>query len=486
MIEVLEEPIAYEPVEKSPQQTLQSESSVEVDPTRRYATLTFMRGAVVSLSIALVAGLLGAVYYIPLVSPWMQRIGLHFTALRPIHTTFAVAFIFLSGVAVVHRYFEDIAGPVTNAERFRLRIQVGSWAIAGIGIIISYMTGMGSGREYMGFHPLCSIPILLGWVMFVYNFYTHLAKGLFSRPIYVTMWAVGTLFFMYTFIEQHAWLLNSVFSDPIMDMRIQWKATGTLVGSFNLFVYGSLYYLACKLTGCTKFAHSKLAYALFSVGLLNSFTNFAHHTYHLPQHHLIKWISFVVSMAEIILLARVVWELTGMVKAKRPAVLCSIRYFMVSAKWWTCFILVTAIFISIPPINSLIHGTRLVMGHAMGAEIGIDAMALFAALTWMMIERRNRTGSKNHRLQDNCYRRWIIGFNVGVIGLVGWLTVSGIGTAITRYEGRGTPRWIVEFGPYIFVVSGIIAGYYLSRFLILWLKELFGSEASSTDTQEQL
>ena len=29
------------------------------------------------------------------------------------------------------------------------------------------------------------------------------------------------------------------------------------------------------------------------IGLLNSFTNYAHHTYHLPQSHVVKWVAFV-------------------------------------------------------------------------------------------------------------------------------------------------------------------------------------------------
>ena len=33
-----------------------------------------------------------------------------------------------------------------------------------------------------------------------------------------------------------------------------------------------------------------------------------------------------------------------------------------------------------PVWNSLIHGTHVVAAHAMGAEIGIDSMALFAAV----------------------------------------------------------------------------------------------------------
>lgn len=456
-----------------------------VDPSRRYATLTFMRAAIVSISITLVAGLLGALYYIPLVAPVMQRLGIHFEALRPIHTTFAMAFIFLAGVAVVHRFFEDVAGPMKDGERLRLRIQVVAWAIAGIGVLGSYIAGVFSGREYMGYHPIFSIPILLGWVMFVWNFYAHLGKGLLSRPVHVTMWGVGTLFVVYTFAEQHAWLLPGVFSDPIADMRVQWKATGTLVGGFNLFVYGTLYYVGTKLSGNASYAHSRLAYALFGVGLLNSFTNFAHHTYHLPQNETIKWISFVVSMVEIILLARVVWDLAGMVKAKRPSPPCGIQLFMASAKWWTGFILVTAILISIPPLNSLIHGTRLVMGHAMGAEIGIDAMALFAATTWILIEIMQRRGENPEPLSSRAYRKWIIGLNIGVAGLVGWLTISGIGTAIYRYDGLASPDWIVVGGPYVFVGFGVIAAYFLSRLIYAWSRVLFKRSGISAGSRHR-
>ncbi len=287
----------------------------DVDPSRRYATITFSRGAVVALAIGMLSGVLAVLYYIPGLAPIMRSMGVQFTSLRPIHTTFVGAFIFLGGVAVVHRYFEDVAGPMRRAERLRLRLQVILWAIAGTGILVTLIFGIFSGREYLGYHPLLSIPILLGWMLFAWNFVGHMGRGVFSRPIQVTMWTVGVFFFMYTFIEQHGWLLPRVFSDPLVDLRVQWKATGTLVGSMNLFVYGSLYYLGGKLSGDERYAHSNLAYALFAVGLLNSFTNFGHHTYHLPQNDAVKWISFIISMTEIILLARVVSDIAGMVKA---------------------------------------------------------------------------------------------------------------------------------------------------------------------------
>jgi nitric oxide reductase subunit B len=444
-----------------------------VDPSRRYATLTFMRGSIVALTIALLSGALGIIYYIPGVATVMQRLGIEFAILRPMHTVFVAAFIFLGGVAVVHRYFEDIAGPMGRVERLLLRAQVLLWAVAGIGIVGSLMMGVFSGREYVGYHPAWSIPILLGWFAFAWNFYANTRRGLLHRPVFVIMWAVAVVFFAYTFLEQHAWLISGIFSDPIVDLRVQWKATGTLVGSFNLFVYGSLYYLSCKLSGDEGYARCRLAFALFGVGLLNSFTNFGHHTYHLPQSHAVKWISFVVSMTEIIILARVVWEIAAMLRARRPGPSDSVQLFVTAAKWWTAFILATALIISLPPLNALIHGTTVVMGHGMGAEIGIDAMILFAAFSWMLGEIITRRGGDPKVLASRRIRLQIIGLNVGVAALIGWLTLSGLITGRQRYQGMAPPEWLTASYPFVLAGSGIVAAYFLAALLTTWLRLLF-------------
>ncbi|MCZ6835269.1 MAG: cbb3-type cytochrome c oxidase subunit I [Planctomycetota bacterium] len=444
-----------------------------IDPSRRYATLTFLRGSVVALTIALSTGVLGVLYYIPVVGEWMTKQGIQFTVLRPLHTTFAAVFIFLGGVAVVHRYFEDIAGPMGAGERLRIRLQVILWAIAGLGVFGSLLGGVFSGREYMGFHPIWSIPILLGWMLFAWNFVLHLKSNFLRCPVHISMWTVGVFFFMFTFTEQHYWLLETVYNDPIFDMRIQWKATGTLVGSFNLFVYGSLYYLGCKLSGDESYAHSNLAYALFAVGLLNSFTNFGHHTYHLPQNDAVKWISFVISMTEIILLARVVWDISAMVKKRGPACAGAIELFITAAKWWTCFMLASSIVISIPPLNALIHGTPVIMGHGMGAEIGIDGMVLFATFCWLIKEMLIQRKTDSTIFETPRLRRLVIGLNIGVALLVGWLTFAGTIIGVWRYDDLAPPLWLSNSNPYLMVFFGAIAAWYLANLLVTWLRLLF-------------
>ncbi len=447
------------------------------DPVRTYATLTFIRGALLSLAVLLATGVLGVLYYIPGAGPILHARGIDFSTLRPIHTIFASAWIFLGGIAVVHHYIQDHAPPVTAAERFRLRLQVGLWAVAGGGVLLTLGFGITSGREYMGFHPAFSIPILAGWILFAINFFAATRRGFWERPVYVTMWGVGVLFFLLTFVEAHLWLLPEVFRSPIVDLRIQWKATGTLVGSFNLFVYGSLYDLGEKLSGDKRYARSRLAYALLGVGLLNSFTNFAHHTYHVPQSETIKWISFLVSMTEVLILARVVWDLASMAGRHSGGAFNAARYFLHAAKWWTCGMLLSAVLISVPPVNSIVHGTHVVTAHAMGSEIGIDSMVLFAAITWILAETLNRRGGTDAPVNSAAMRRRAVGFNATAAALIVWLHTSGIVVGYTRYLDLPPPAWFSQISPVLLAVTSLAAAGFLSPLVAGWLRLAFRTAA---------
>ena len=440
---------------------------------RQFATVMFIRGALVALGVTLLGGILGALYSVPALAPAFQSLGLDLRQLRPIHTTFASAWIFLGGVAVVHRWLQDHGGAPTRGDRIRLRIQVASWAFAGAGILATLMLRIGSGREYMGFHPVFSVFILGGWICFAWNFFRVAGPGFFHRPVYLTMWGVGMLFFMYTFVEQHAYLLPGVFADPLQDLRVQWKATGTLVGSFNLFVYGSIGYIGERISRDARYGFSKVAYALLGVGLLNSFTNFAHHTYHLPQDHLVKWIAFVVSMMEIVILLRAVSDLWGVVRTRSSGPFCAARGSFAASKYWTVFILFSSVLISIPPLNAVIHGTYVVTGHAMGATIGIDTMVLVGALIWILGEHlRAREGAPaSEVLHTRGMKRTVIGLNVGVAALVLWLHVSGLATGVTRMgfgpdEAYVAPAWLARWNGVLFASTGTVALVFFAA--LLW------------------
>ena len=436
----------------------------EGDPMRQFATITFIRGGLIALAVTLVGGILGALYSVPALAPSFQAWGLDLRQLRPLHTTFASAWIFLGGVAVVHRWLQDEAGPSTAGDRARLRIQVGCWALAGIGILATLLLGVGSGREYVGFHPVFSALILIGWLAYTWNFFRVAGPGFFDRPLYVTMWGVGMLFFIVTFVEQHLYLIPEIFADPVQDLQVQWKATGTLVGAFNLFVYGSIIYIGERISRDASYGHSAVAYALFGVGLLNSFTNFAHHTYHLPQDSLVKWISFVVSMTEIIILTRAVYDVTGLLRGTDQRVFCAARSSFAASKCWTVFILFSAVLISIPPLNAVIHGTYAVTGHAMGATIGIDTMVLLGAIIWILGEHLTVVEGPGGAdvLHTAAMRRTVLGLNLSVAALVVWLHVSGTVTGVTRAgfapdEAYVSPAWLAQWNGVVFALTGTVA-----------------------------
>jgi hypothetical protein len=249
------------------------------------------------------------------------------------------------------------------------------------------------------------------------------------------------------------------------------------VGSYNLFVYGSIIYIGERISGDGSYGHSKVAYALFGVGLLNSFTNFAHHTYHLPQDPLVKWISFVVSMMEIVILCRALYDLLRLFRTQSAGPFCAARGSFAASKYWSVFILLSAVLISVPPLNAIIHGTYAVTGHAMGATIGIDTMVLIGALIWILGEHlvaREGAGA-SEVLHTPTIRSIVIGLNVGVAALVVWLHVSGTITGVTRAayapgETYAGPAWLAASNGIVFATTGFVALVFFAALLV----KLFG------------
>jgi len=440
-----------------------------------YAAASLLRGGLVSLLLILCAGLLG-------VAAFFEPAGLDLRAPRVLHTTFVAAWMVLTGLSVVMHWLARQAA-MDSADRLRVGFGLVCFAVAGLGVLLTVPAGVLSGREYLGFHPLLGVPILAGWLAIAATFFRHAAPGLTGRPVYVLMWAVGFVFFTVTFCEQYLWLLPEVFADPIVDRRIQWKATGTLVGACNLFVYGAALYIGEQICGDSSHSRSRAAFWLFALGLLNSFVNFGHHTYHLPQSHLVKWIAFVVSMTEIAVLLVV---LQGISCATRGGGLPGLLLRM--SKWWTAGILVSAILMSVPPLNALIHGTYVVAGHAMGATIGIDTMVLLGVVAWWL--GAERVGAERAR-------RWVIAANVCAAAFALWLHGVGLVDGVTRLEAGAAvsgfayrPAWLKATLYPGFAVLGGATALTLGGLALGWLPGVFsgrlaplGSAGRSADTR---
>jgi len=432
--------------------------------------LVTMGCALLCMAISIVVGALGALSYIPEIGTVMSAWGLSLVQIRPMHTTFASAWLYVGCVACIYAYLFKTHGAADAGDRLRFRVHMVCWGLAGLGALVTLPFGIGSGREYLGFHPVLAVPILLGWLVFLWTFLRRVAPGFWRKPVYVYMWTAGALLFVYTFAEGHAHLLPFVSSHPVADLQIQWKSCGTLVASFNQMVYGCLLFVGERTSGNRSVAQSRPAFALFFIGLLNSFTNYVHHTYHLPQDHLVKWIAFAVSMLEIVIL----WNLlSGIVagmqrrRALHTPFSTATRFFSLS-KHWNAFLLPIALLISVPPLNALVHGTHVVMAHAMGSELAIDTYILLGAFAWVfaLVFPKRETGRTV--IDGPRAAKAIRNLNGGLAVLVACLVAAGMTVAVTRYLSLPRPDWMDAF-PIVFVLSGLTVGYSLLQLVSCWL-----------------
>lgn len=425
--------------------------SASLTPHSRRPLTALMLCALCCSTLAIVFGAAAALWYRPDQRP---SAGLTLQHLRPLHTTFAAAWIYLGGVTVVYFHLFSRVEQPSRAFMLRLKVQLLLWAFAGAGIILSLWNGRFSGREYMGAHWSWSVPIYLGWILFAWNYFSVEGWSLRRKPVYIYMWHTAVLLFLVAFAEGHAWLLERIGGNPLRDIAVQWKSYGPLVGSFNLLVYGSMGYLACRMSGDDRPARSNTAFALLFLGLLNSFTNYGHHSYHLPQSHVIKWVSCIVSLAEAVLVVKYLHSVLACFRARSThRTPPGIHLLVTFASTWSLVLVAVAVIISVPPVNTLIHGTHFVVGHAMGSMLGIDSMILWAVLLYLI----HQFGPPDRPFTSRRAVAWAFGWiNLAMFLLIGLLLAKGGIDGYLRFMGAvapAPPRVLIYF-PHALVILG--------------------------------
>ncbi|NUN47811.1 MAG: cbb3-type cytochrome c oxidase subunit I [Candidatus Brocadiae bacterium] len=387
-------------------------------------------------AVTLVGGMVASLAYTSW-EPAVRRSGLTLQHLRPIHESFAFAWVFLGGIAVVHAWLISLGGPLAGAERLRFRAMIALWCTAGAGILVSLLAGRFTGREYAGYHPAFGAMILGGWGLFAWNFFARAGFSLRGKPVYVWMWSAAIPLFVITFLEANAYTLDWVSRRPLRDIAIQWKSNGVMVGCFNLLAYGSILWVSGVMRGDDRYSRSATGFLLFSVGIINTFTNYGHHTFHLPQTPWVHWVSFLVSMLEVVILAKVMLDLWNLRRRGTPAEgLALPARFGASVTLWTFLMLATAIAMSVPPVNSLIHGTHIVTAHAMGTMIGIDSMILWCALSWIA---GGFAGPGSAAARRPLARHAVTVLDISLFAFLALFAVRGAAAGLARQLGPSAP-----------------------------------------------
>jgi nitric oxide reductase subunit B len=333
----------------------------------------FLATALILLLLGLLFGVLASLNY---VLPGHLKETLGFISLRPMHVSSVQFWILLGASGCVFCALEAIMPGGINRRLALLQWLL--WLIAIAGVLRSYVMMDFGGREYWEFNPVWAFPIAIAWLLFVINFFKTV-KRIKDWPVYIWMWMTGIVFFLLTFTENYLWVFPYFREHVVKDMTIQWKANGSLVGSWNQIIYGTAFFLMERISGAGSSSRSKLAFGMYFLGLFNLMFNWGHHIYTLPTAPYVRYFGYAVSMTEWIIFIRIVYTWRQNLSDIQKHYHYFPYRFLMAADIWVFLNIGQALLMSIPAVNLYTHGTHVTVAHAMGTTIGINSMILFAA-----------------------------------------------------------------------------------------------------------
>jgi nitric oxide reductase subunit B len=436
--------------------------------------LRFMRLGMLALAVGMFFGVIGGFQFL---FPEFLR-ELLFTKTRPLHVSLVISSIFLIAIGGIYFYLPR----QQNLKLWSCRAaNVHFWVFifTGLAILFSYLAGKFGGREYFEYPAALSIPIFLTWILFGVNYFRTVSKSKGPWPVYYWMWATGIIFFFITFCEAYLWVIPYFRESMIREIIVQWKSYGALTGSWNMLVYGTAIYVASRIAGSEDIAKSKLAYSLYFLGLFNLMFGWAHHTYLVPSQTWIRTFAYMVSMTELLILGKILWDWRGSLQAYQKNKYCNAYRFLFAADIWVFVNLVLALLISVPALNLITHGTHITVAHAMGSTIGINTMILLSSVFYVIREELPL------EIHSGCTRQVQIGYwtaNVSLAVFFTALILAGLGKGL--YTGATFQDMMLQIRPFllIFAVSGVTLMFGI--WIVLWHAFRLTGEILSPATPE--
>lgn len=419
--------------------------------------LLFIGVSLLALIVGLFFGVIGAFQY---VMPDFLKEYLSFTKTRPLHVTLVITWIFTAATGGIYYYLPGIFKRNLFSSRLSA-LQLWLLVLTGSAIIVCYFMGVFGGREYLEFPPVLALPMLITWIIFIINFFMTIDKKPNEWPVYIWMWSTGLIFFLLTFGEAYLWTIPFFGHNMVRDVTVQWKAMGSMVGSWNMLVYGTGFYVMEKLSGDKEIAYSKTTFFFYFLGLTNLMFNWGHHTYIVPAASWVKNVSYIISMTELLILGNIIrnWQRSVTVYKKHYHL---IPYrFIAAADIWIFLNLILAIIISIPAINYYTHGTHITVAHAMGATIGINTMLLMASVFYITEQQLFSFNVKVIR-----YGFWVTNISLFIF----WLSLIGSGVVKATSQVKDTvfQEMMLQLSPWFhaFISAGV--GIFLGIVLITY------------------
>lgn len=382
----------------------------------------FMLAGLMILSAGLLFGLTGALQYIV---PGFLKQFLSFEKIRPLHVSAILFWIIMGSSGALFSYLQQATGKKIYSVLLA-KIQFYIFSACIVLIAISYCAGIFGGREYWEFPPVLGLPIAVAWLLFLFN-YVKSVPTFKNQPVYVWMWLTGIVFFLFTFLESYLWIFPYFRNNIVNDMTIQWKSYGSMVGSWNMLIYGSSIFLMEKIRGEQSYSHTRLAFLMYFLGLFNLMFNWGHHIYTLPTHNYIKHVSYIVSMTELLIFGKIIYQWKSSLDIAKKYGHYMAYSLLLAADAWVFLTLVLSILMSVPAINVYTHGTHFTVAHAMGATIGINSLLLLAFASDILSQAPQQPATANKKFK-------ILLWTINIALFVFWLSLIAAGIQKAQWQ----------------------------------------------------
>ncbi len=394
-------------------------------------------------------GMIGSLQYI---LPAFLRDSFSFQKTRPLHVFLVTQWISCAAVGCLYYFLPGIAKRKMYSSKMGwTHFSMNAFIISVT--VYNFFAGNFSGREYMEFPVWIAMFMIVGWVLLLINFIATVRPAYHTAPVYIWSWTAGIIFFIITISEALLWKFDHFNNNIVRDITVQWKALGSMVGAWNMLIYGSATYIMYQTTKNKEMANSKLTFFFFFLGLTNLMFNWGHHTYVVPASPVIKSVAYIISMTELLILFQLIFKWKKIFLQKNSKHHFSFRLISMTDRW-ILLNLTLAIAISVPYINQFTHGTHITVAHAMGATIGINTTLLLAAAFFIFYKERKSVGVKVPAVVRINFKV----FNISL--LVFWVSLiaSGLIKSKALIEHKGFYEIMKDLQPYFhaFSLSGFV------------------------------
>lgn len=317
----------------------------------------------------ILTGFFGFLASLKVAFPFIDHSIWPFEKLRPLHTLFPIVGI----LAGSHGWITFMT--FKKSKKFTNLLSHFSFLLLFIfisGASLSLIFGKFSGREYFSWPPIFSIPLILSVLIMCFLLFKRFNYLFGKSPEGSWLVGFGIIFIVIGLSESLAWLIPSVGNNFVKDLTLQWHGIDTFFAGLNAFLYGIGVFVIQK---DPKPLRKR---GLYIIAIFSLLFTFGHHHYVSPQPQFFKILAFIASMIAMFSFIKHLRAYKNGAKHHEGSK-SAMEMMFKAVELWTIVSFGTGILFAIPQINLIVHGTYLVVIHAMGSMIGVQLVLIFIA-----------------------------------------------------------------------------------------------------------